>query len=116
VRAVAESQTERGHSVWEAVLAFIRDSQPVTGRQVHQRFHYDDAEIVTGVLNDLIHSGLTYRSGRALDAVYRIVDAADLHAQQDAARHEAEEYLVWLAIFRQGPVGPAQIGETLHLP
>jgi len=115
VRAVAESQTDQGRSVWEAVLEYVREHQPVTGRQVRERFRNDDAQVVTGVLNDLTHSGLTYRSGRAQDAVYRIADAADFGVQHEGDRREAEEYLVWLAIYRQGPVGLAQIADAISL-
>jgi hypothetical protein len=115
VRAVSESQTEQGRSVWEAVLEYIREQEPVTGRQVSERFRNDDAQVVTGVLNDLTHSGLTYRSGRAQDAVYRIADAADFTRQESDNRREGEEYLVWLAIFRQGPLGLAQIADALKL-
>jgi hypothetical protein len=115
VRAVSESQTESGRSVWEAVLEYIREHEPVTGRQVRERFRNDDAQVVTGVLSDLTHSGLTYRSGRAQDAVYRIADAADFSRQEDSNRREGEEYLVWLAIFRHGPIALAQIAEALHL-
>lgn len=116
VRAVAESQTEQGRSVWEAVLEYIRERQPVTARQVRERFRHDDAQVVTGVLNDLTNSGLTYRTGRAQDAVYRIADVADFRGQDDENRREAEEYLVWLAVYRQGPLALAQIAEALDLP
>ena len=115
VRALTESQTDRGHSVWEAVLEFVRAQQPVTGRQIRERFRHDDAQVVTGVLSDLTHSGLLYKSGRAQDAVYRIADAADFSAQQADDRRDAEEYLVWLAIYRQGPVALAQVAESLSL-
>jgi DNA-binding Lrp family transcriptional regulator len=115
VRAVSESQTEQGRSVWEAVLEYIREQQPVTGRQVSERFRNDDAQVVTGVLNDLTHSGLTYRSGRAQDAVYRIADAADFSRQEGESRREGEEYLVWLAIFRQGPLTIEQVADALKL-
>jgi DNA-binding MarR family transcriptional regulator len=116
VRAVSESQTDQGRSVWEAVLEYIREHQPVTGRQVRARFRNDDAQVVIGVLNDLTNSGLTYRSGRAQEAVYRIADAADFGAQHDEGRREAEEYLVWLAIYRDGPVALAQVAEAVSLP
>jgi hypothetical protein len=115
VRAVSESQTEQGRSVWEAVLEYIREQQPVTGRQVSERFRNDDLQVVTGVLNDLTHSGLTYRSGRAQDAVYRIADAGDFSRQEGANRREGEEYLVWLAIFRQGPLTLDQVADALKL-
>jgi hypothetical protein len=115
VRSVAESQTDRGRSVWEAVLEYIRDHEPVTGRQVAERFRNDDAQVVGGVLNDLTHSGLSYRSGRALDAVYRIAPAADFAGHDDDRRQEAEEYLVWLATYRAGTASLEEIAETLSL-
>jgi DNA-binding MarR family transcriptional regulator len=116
VRAVAESQTDRGRSVWEAVLEHIREHEPVTGRQVAERFRNDDAQVVSGVLSDLTNSGLCYRSGRAQDAVYRIAAAADFAAHDDHEhRADAEEYLVWLAAYRQGPATIEQIAEALNL-
>jgi hypothetical protein len=115
VRAVSASQTYQGRSVWEAVLEYVREQQPVTGRKVHERFRNDDAQVVTGVLNDLTHSGLLYRSGRAQDAMYRAADAADFGAPHDGSRREAEEYLVWLAVYRQGPVELAAAAEAVKL-
>jgi len=116
VRAVAESQTDRGRSVWEAVLEHIREHEPVTGRRIAERFRNDDAQVVSGVLNDLTNSGLCYRSGRAQDAVYRIAAAADFAATDDDRRADAEEYLVWLAAYRQGPVSVEAIADALSLP
>jgi hypothetical protein len=47
--------------------------------------------------------------------VYRIADAADFGAPQAEGRREAEEYLVWLSIFRQGPIALIQLAEGLGL-
>jgi len=77
VRELGESKTEAGRSVWEAVLDFIRQKGPVSGREVLTRFAGDDAEVVSGVLSDLAHSGLVYRAGRGDGARYHIADAAD---------------------------------------
>ena len=41
-RAVAESQTDTGRTVWDAVLEYVRQNQPVAGAQIARRFHYDD--------------------------------------------------------------------------
>ncbi len=116
VRAVSASQTDQGRSVWEAVLEYVHEQQPVSARKVHERFRNDDAQVVTGVLNDLTHSGLLYRSGRAQDAMYRAADAGDFRLQHDEGRREAEEYLVWLAIYRQGPAGLATLADAAKLP
>jgi hypothetical protein len=47
--------------------------------------------------------------------VYRIADAADFSRQEGASRREGEEYLVWLAIFRQGPLTLQQVADALKL-
>src|SRR6185436_5092074 len=64
IRELEESKTDRGKTVWEAVLGFLREKEPVSGRTVLARFKGDDPEVVSGVLNDLVQSGLAYRSGR----------------------------------------------------
>jgi hypothetical protein len=50
IRELGESKTVLGRSVWEAVLGFVRERGPVTGRDVLLRFAGDDPEVVTGVL------------------------------------------------------------------
>src|SRR5215471_15976433 len=102
VRELSESKTESGRSVWEAVLGFIRDRGPVGGQEVLTRFAGDDAEVVSGVLSDLSHSGLVYRAGRGDSARYRIAEDADFSGD-DATVAPAREHLVWLAVYRNGP-------------
>jgi hypothetical protein len=103
VHELEESKTESGKSVWEAVLGFIRQKEPVSGGQVRKRFAGDDPEIVAGVLSDLTHSGLVYRAGRGDAARYRIASEADFSGD-DATLATANEHLVWLAVYRNGPV------------
>jgi len=115
VQETRESQTDVGRTVWEAVLQFIRDSEPVSGSEVQRRFVHDDAEVVSGVLHDLVNSGLTFRSGRGDGAVYRAAAEADF-AAANGNRSEAAEWLVWLTVYRKGPCTLAQIAESTRLP
>jgi hypothetical protein len=125
VRELAETKTEPGRSVWEAVLGFIRQRGPVSGRDVLLRFAGDDQEVVSGVLGDLAQSGLVYRAGRGDGARYRIADEAD-PADDDAAATAAREHLVWLAVYRNAPateetlvsftrLGPAECRAALEV-
>jgi hypothetical protein len=104
VRELGESKTDSGKSVWEAVLGYIRQKEPVSGSDVLRRFAGDDPEIVAGVLSDLAQSGLVYRAGRGESARYRIADERDF-ADEDGTLAAAHEHLVWLAVYRNGPVG-----------
>ncbi len=114
VHELGESRTMAGKSVWEAVLGFVREREPVSGREVLRRFSGDDAEVVSGVLSDLVHSGLVYRAGRGDGARYRIADEADF-SQEDETRREAHEHLVWLAVYRNSPAEAADVRSFTRL-
>jgi hypothetical protein len=114
VRELGESKTDSGRSVWEAVLGFIRDRGPVSGRDVLVRFAGDDAEVVSGVLSDLSHSGLVYRAGRGDGARYRIAEDADFSGD-DATVSPAREHLVWLAVYRHGPTTEEAVRSFTHV-
>jgi hypothetical protein len=64
VRELGRSRTDKGQTLWEAVLGFLKEHEPVSVFDVHRRFRHDDPEILGGVLNDLVASGLAYRTGR----------------------------------------------------
>jgi len=114
VRELGESKTDSGRSVWEAVLGFIRDRGPVSGRDVLLRFSGDEVDVVTGVLSDLAQSGLVYRAGRGDAARYRIAEDADFSGD-DSAVAPAREHLVWLAVYRGGPCTADAVQSFTHL-
>jgi predicted transcriptional regulator len=116
VRAAAESKTDVGRSVWEAVLDYVREKEPVSAAVVLARFARDDSAVVTSVLRDLTDSGMVYRSGRAKEAVYRIASPADFAATGGEGRDEALRHIVWLAVVRRGPIGLEALAEETHAP
>jgi hypothetical protein len=78
VQRLAESQTVAGRSLWEAVYDYL-SKRPVTTRaDVFEHFRRDNEEIVCGVLEDLVESGLVYRAGRGAHASFRAASPADL--------------------------------------
>lgn len=114
VRELAESKTDAGRSVWEAVLGYVRQRGPVSGHDVLRRFSGDDAEVVAGVLRDLAQSGLVYRAGRGDGARYRVAEEADF-AGDEASTEAAREHLVWLSVYRNAPTTDDAIGAATHL-
>ncbi|MDH5675989.1 MAG: hypothetical protein OEZ06_27955 [Myxococcales bacterium] len=115
IRTLTESQTDSGRIVWDAVLDFIRDNQPVSLRQIKKRFGYDDPNIVSGVLGDMTQSGFVYRSGQGEASIFRLAEEADFAHSQADERREANEYLVWLNVYRLGKASPATLGERSGL-
>jgi hypothetical protein len=104
VQAARQSHTEAGRSVWEAVFECIRSQELLEGSEIHRRFAQDDSEVVSGVLNDLVNSGLAYRAGRGETAVYR------------AVAEETWDWLLWLAVYRHGPTTESVLCEQARVP
>jgi hypothetical protein len=115
VRELDQSHTVEGSTVWEAVLGFLRENEPVSAARVHERFAPDDADVVSGVLSDLVGSGLAYVSGRGKSAVYRIADHADFGRDEGAERNTAKDYLIWQAVYRRGPLSSAEVAQATGL-
>jgi hypothetical protein len=114
VRELGRSRTDKGQTLWEAVLGFLKEHEPVSVTDVRKRFRHDDPEILGGVLNDLVASGLAYRAGRGESSVVRLADEADF-AHVVAHRREADQYVVWLTVYRNGPVSAEEAAHLAHL-
>src|SRR5260221_9366201 len=94
-RAAAESKTDAGRSVWEAVLDFVGDKEPVAGAVILGRFSRDDSAVVASVLKDLTDSGMVYRTGRGRDAVYRVASPSDFASVDSGSRALAVRHILW---------------------
>ena len=115
INRLSECSTEKGRTLWEAVFAFLQDEQLTTGARVMTRFRHDDDAMVRGVLNDLVESGLVFRTGRGDQAAYRLASEAELHKLGGESGAESVAHLVWITIYRMGPVSRAKLSERLGL-
>lgn len=102
LQRLSESSTDRGRSLWQAVLDFVA-SKPVTTRaEVLGHFHRDDPLTVRGILHDLTESGLVFSSGTGDATVFRAVGEEEARY---ARAHNSEGYddLLAVLIYREGP-------------
>jgi hypothetical protein len=111
MQRVKESDTDRGRSLWEAVLSHLREQHVVTRRQVLDRFRRDDEESVKSILRDLVDSGLVFSTGTRSEDVYRAASAEDLGAIQRLDNDEGLDELLWSLIFSHGPLSPERLAE-----
>jgi len=109
IQRVSESSTDRGHSLWEAVLKFIGESKMVTRHEVLARFAHDEDALVRGVLHDLTETGLVFCSGSAANAVYRAATTDELQYMQKARPGADADELLWVVVYREGPVTREQL-------
>lgn len=102
VARLSESRSERGRSLWEAVLGYVQERGDASRAQVLERFARDDEAVVRGVLKDLVDSGMLFLSGTGDHTAYRSAGAREIAgaADQDAALAN----LLLVAIHRHGPI------------
>lgn len=113
VQRLSESATDRGRTLWEVVLAYVKEHDVVARSQVMHRFRHDDEALVRGVLNDLVESGLVFRSGRGERSVYRAAGPGDVTADDGPA--EADAALVLVVINRYQPATMEEIAGIVVL-
>ena len=119
VQRLGESATTRGVTLWSAIHGFIAEQGSVTRIELFQRFRYDEEVSVRGILNDLTETGLVIRSGRGDDALYRLATEEELSefgASGDTRPEDANAALVWLEVYREGPLDRERLAQLVPLP
>jgi hypothetical protein len=102
LQRLSESSTERGQSLWQAVLDFVT-TRPVTTRaEVLSHFHRDEPLTIRGILHDLLESGLVFSSGTGDATVFRAVGEEE--ARYARSRDgQGRDDLLSVLIYREGP-------------
>jgi hypothetical protein len=113
IARLAESATDRGRSLWEALLAYIQERGPVRRADVLSRFSGNDEATLRGVLKDLVDSGMIFRAGRGDHTTYRAASPEDVAVVSGAADERMANF-AWVAIHRYGPITRAELAE--HVP
>jgi hypothetical protein len=116
LRRLAEAETDPGSTLWRSVLEFLRNTPLATREQLTLRFARDEERQVLSVMHDLIESGLVFRSGSGMRAVYRAASEAELgELFQRSSEHGLEEW-IWVVVYREGPLADAELSERVSRP
>jgi DNA-binding MarR family transcriptional regulator len=113
VARLGESQSFRGQSIWEAVLALVAQQGTMLRADVLARFGADEEAVVRGVLSDLTDSGLLFRTGAGDRTSYRAARADELPALPD--KGEVLAQLVLVALHQHGPATLSQCAERVAM-
>jgi hypothetical protein len=109
IAGLSESSTDRGRTLWEAVLEYLSQGELRSRAQVFKRFSRDDQELIRGVLHDLTENGLVLSSGAGADQVYRATTKAEQLQIGRMAELAGFEELLWAFIYREGPVSRSEL-------
>jgi hypothetical protein len=104
IQRLSEGATERGQSLWQAVLTHLQQGGLMTRGEILARFSRDDAGLVSGVLHDLADSGLVFRAGTGTATTYRAATEEELGKVSEAASSSGFDELLWAIIYREGPM------------
>jgi hypothetical protein len=113
VRRLSETATDRGRTLWQAVLEFIRDEELVGRDRVLERFRADGELEVSAVLHDLTESGLVFCSGSGRNAVFRAASEEELGRLSQLSSDSGLDELAWVFIYRNGPLSPHKLSSLL---
>ena len=113
---LSQSATDRGRSLWEALLDYTsRSTGPVTRDEIFRRFRHDGEPSLRGVLRDLTESGVAFSSGSGSHAVYRLASKDELGKFQGGTDGFDIEALVWSMVFREGPLTIEHLGALVGI-
>jgi hypothetical protein len=110
---LAESATDRGSSVWGAVLGYIRDNGTVLRADILRRFERDDSELVRSVLRELVDARILYRTGRGDATAYKVATDESAEVIGDAS---ALQHVLLVALHRHGPISREALARHVPLP
>jgi hypothetical protein len=112
VQRLTESVSVRDRTLWQAVLDHLASGSS-SRREVLEHFHRDDPASVGSVLNDLVSSGLVYRTGSGDASVFGMTMERDLTRTRGELSREALVPIVWAIVYRSGGTTSAALREQL---
>lgn len=115
VQRLTESVTAPDQTLWQAVLTYLGESESRTRRELLEKFHRDEPVVVGSVLNDLVLSGLVFRTGSGDSAIFRIVQERDLGRGMRERQRESLAPVLWLVIYRSGGMTLARLREQFQV-
>ena len=109
IQRFTESATDKGRSLWVAVLDHIGERGSVTRAELLGHFAGDDDGQVRAVLHDLCESGLVTVSGTGSGITYRATPEEELARLRQSQKNEGLDELLWALVYREGPLSFADL-------
>jgi hypothetical protein len=109
IQRFTESATDKGRSLWVAVLDHIGARESVTRADLLVYFAGDDDSQVRAVLHDLCESGLVTISGTGSGITYRVTPEEELARLRQTQKNEGLDELLWALVYREGPLSFADL-------
>src|SRR5690606_28743893 len=108
---VAETTTDRGRTLRQDVLQYLRSESLVSRLELLEHFPNDDEAQIRAVLRDLRESQLVFTLGKGAQTTYRAATAEELAALKRKRGDEGEDEFHVALMYREGPLSVEDIAE-----
>jgi len=112
VQRLTESVSVRDRTLWQAVLDHLASGSS-SRHELFERFQRDDPAVVGSVLNDLVSSGLVYRTGSGDASVFGMTVERDFVRARGEQSREALVPIIWAMVYRSGGTTSTALREQL---
>ena len=113
VQRLTEGVTVRSRTLWQATLEHLEAHGSSSRKELLDLFHSDDPTVVGSVLNDLVSSGLVYKTGSGENTLFGVTREQDLARTLRDQKRESLAAVVWVAVYRLGNPTRAALREQL---
>jgi hypothetical protein len=114
IQRMSESATERGRSLWEVVLEYVKEQGLVTRLELLTRLSSDDEAQIRAVLHDLCESQLLFSSGVGNGTSYRAASEEELASLKRKQGPEGADELLLALMFREAPLTVAETAQKVQ--
>lgn len=115
IQRLSASVTDRGSSLWEAILEHLRSRGSASRTEIFERFSSDDEAQVKAVLHDLCESQLVHGTKTGATTTYRAVQSEELIALQETRGDEGLDELLLALMFREPPLPLDEIASRARM-
>lgn len=115
IQRMSESATERGRSLWEVVLEYVKEQGLVTRLELLTRLSSDDEAQIRAVLHDLCESQLLFSSGVGASASYRAASDEELASLKRKHGAEGADELLLALMFREAPLTLREVAQKAQV-
>ncbi len=111
IQRMSESATDRGRSLWEVVLEYVRKHGLVTRLELLNHLASDDEAQIRAVLRDLCESQLLFSSGVGTSTSYRAASEEELASLKRKQGVEGADELLLALMFREAPLTASEVAQ-----
>lgn len=111
IQRVSEISTDRGRTLRQDILQYLRSEEIITRTELLDRFPNDEEDQIRAVLRDLRESQLVFTLGKGAQTSYRAATAEELAALKRKRGDEGEDEFHLALMYREGRLSVEEIAE-----